>query len=278
MKNKKLIVSLMLALLLSCFTLKPVFAEDNVITNQNTDIEKGQEVETVLVFGHDAVIKGTVNEGVIVIDGNLDIQSSAHVHGLVLVVGGNIQQQPGAKVTQDVLSFAFGHGIKFGFLLAAILLVASWFARLAISLLFLILAVFAGWMLKDKLEPFESSIQRSPSKLLLIGAISSLLLTAIGLLLIVSVIGIPIAGVLLILPFIFFLIGLAAVGNQIGKRITGYEQRSPRMNLLYGSLIIVACMNFPFLGGLLILGLMWLSVGLMVLWLSEKVKSRKAKS
>lgn len=278
MRKKKWIASLMLALLVSCLTFKPVFAENNVVNDGSTVIQKGQHVETVLVFGHNAVVKGTVNEGVIVIDGNLDIRSSADIDGLVLVVGGDVTQQPGAKVTENVLSFAFGNGVKFGFLLAGILLVAIWFARLAISLLILILTVFAGWLLKDKLQPFEHSIQRSPGKLLLIGAIASVLLTALGLLLVISVIGIPIAGVMLILPFIFFFIGLAAAGNWIGKHILKQERRSPRKNLVYGTLIIVACINIPFLGGLLFLALIWVSVGLMVLWLNEKLRSRKAKS
>ncbi|HET7577705.1 MAG TPA: hypothetical protein VFK33_00370 [Bacillales bacterium] len=276
MNKNLLIVSFMLALLFSVFTLKPAFAAGNGDGNHDTVIEQGQKVETVVVFGNDAVVKGTVNEGVIVIDGNLNIKSTADIHGVVLVIGGHVQQQAGAKVTEDVLSFAFGHGIKFGFLLAATLLAASWLARLALSLLFLILAFAAGLWLKDKLDPLQSTVRRTPGKLILIGAITSVLLTAVDLLLVISVIGIPVAAVLLILPFVFFCIGLAVTGRMTAEKLVGYQGRPPWRNLIYGLLLVVACINFPFLGGLLLLGLIWLSTGLMVIWIYEWARARKS--
>lgn len=268
-------LSFMLVLAISLFVLKPAFAAGDVIQNKNTMVEKGQHVETLVVFGHDAVVNGSVDDGVIVIDGNLSIQSSANINGLVLVLGGNIHQQAGANVTEDVMSFAFGHGIKFGFLLALILVVALWFARLALSLLFLILSAATGWLLKEKIKPFERSITENPIKLLIIGGLTSLILLAVESLLVISVIGIPVAIVLFVMPFVFFFIGLAAVSNQVGRFLAGHEKRTARKNLLLGVFLVVACINFPFLGGLLFLGLIWISLGLMVLWLNERFSKKK---
>lgn len=276
MKKTRVAISFLLALVISLMALKPALAAGDVVQSKNTTVEKGQHVDTLVVFGHNGVVKGTVNDGVIVIDGNLSIQSSANINGIVLVLGGNIHQQAGAKVTESVLSFAFGHGIKFGFLLALILVVALWLARLALSLLFLLFSYIAGWLLKEKLDPFEHSMTRNPVKLLIIGGLTSLILLAVESLLVVSVVGIPVAIVLFILPFVFFLIGLAAVSNQVGRFLAGYEIRTARKNLLFGTFLMIACINFPFLGGLLFLGLIWISLGLMVLWLNERFFRKKS--
>jgi hypothetical protein len=195
----------------------------------------------------------------------------------VLVIGGHIKQEPGAKVTDNVLSFAFGEGTSFGFLLAGVVLMASWLARLGFSLLFLILSVVAWLLLKERLEPFQASVRRSLWKLILIGAVTSVLLTAVTLLLVISVIGIPVAAVLFLLPFVFFFIGLAAIGQMIGENILWIKERPAWLNVLYGTVIVVAWINIPFLGGLLFIGLVWLFTGLMIVWLYERFHFRKNK-
>ena len=59
MNKLRVAVSIMLALFISLMVLKPAFAARDVVSNKNTMVEKGQHVDTLVVFGHDAVVKGT---------------------------------------------------------------------------------------------------------------------------------------------------------------------------------------------------------------------------
>ncbi|HEX6922275.1 MAG TPA: hypothetical protein VF149_00500 [Bacillales bacterium] len=275
MKKGKIFVSLLIVMWSLIWTVKPAFAADNVIVGENTVIQPEQTVENVVMYGSNAVIKGTVQNAVIVINGDLDIKESAEIHGLVLVVGGNVEQAPGAKVTENVLAFTFGDHTNFGFLLAAVLLLTSWILRLAMSLLFVILSLAAGLIMKKKLDPFTHNVRRAPGKLIAIGAIASVLLAAIGILLVLSIVGIPVVVMLFILIFVFFFIGLGAVASIVGDHIAGHETRPAWLNLLYGSLSITAAVNFPFLGGLLGLGLIWLSIGLLVLSIYNRIRTKR---
>ncbi|HET7615864.1 MAG TPA: hypothetical protein VFK27_02815, partial [Bacillales bacterium] len=231
----------------------------------------------VVVFGNNAVIKGTVAEGTIVIDGDLTITPSAKVHGLVLVIGGNVHQQAGAKVSHDVLTFSFGKEIDFGLLLAGVLVLSGWLVKLGLSLLFLILSVTAGMLLRRRQNYFIKPVIDSPGKLLLIGAITAVLFTAVELLLVISVIGIPVAVILLLLPFVFFFIGFSTLADMAGKKMVWRDDQPVWVRLFFGSFMIVAVMNIPLVGGLLFLGLIWFSLGLMILWVNEFIKKRRTR-
>lgn len=269
-------ISFFILILFSLLVVEPVLAfGKNVVESKETVVEQNQTVDNVVVFGSDAIIKGSVRGAVIVINGDLTIQKSAEIKGLVLAVGGQIDQQPGAKIRDEVLSFNFGHGRDNSFLIGGILLLASWTVALALSLLFVIFSVITGLVLRDNINKFITPIRRSTGKLIIIGAITNVLLTAISLLLFVSIIGIPVAVVLFFLPLVFFFIGLAAVSKIVGQQMTRQEPRPSWLSFLYGSAIVVACINFPFLGWLLFLGLVWLSTGLMAMWVVKKIKTRK---
>ena len=103
MKKAKLIFSLLSALLFLTLMVKPTSAfGGDIIQDDHTTVAQGQTVDNVVVFGSDAVIKGTVKGSVVVIDGDLSIEKSAKIKDVVLVIGGQIKQEQGAKVTDEV--------------------------------------------------------------------------------------------------------------------------------------------------------------------------------
>jgi hypothetical protein len=62
-----------------------------IFEHQDTIVPENQTVEDVVVVGGDATILGTVNDSVIVLNGNVDLKASAKINGFVLVIGGNVQ-------------------------------------------------------------------------------------------------------------------------------------------------------------------------------------------
>ncbi|WP_132746261.1 hypothetical protein [Scopulibacillus darangshiensis] len=277
MKRKKKIISFVVLMFLSLIMVKPVLAFDhNVIKDEATVIQKNQTVDNVVTFGNNAVINGTVRDAVIVINGDLSIKSTAKIKGLVLVIGGKIDQQKGASINDEVYALSFNNGKGNSFLIAGLFWLGSWTVSLALSILFVILSFLAGLLLRNRLTVFVRPIRHSFGKLVIVGAITSVLLTAVNLLLSITIIGIPVAIALFFVPLIFFFIGSAAVSKIIGKQIASGDETPLWATLLYGAAILVAGINVPFFGALLLLGLIWLSTGLMAFWLFDKMKRKKA--
>lgn len=257
---------------------QPVFAADrNVIDDEPIVIQSGQTVDNVVSFGHRTVISGHVRDAVIVLNGDLNLSSSAKVNGLVLVIGGHVHQAQGAHIGAEVYSFSFTNDRYNSFIIAGLLLLAGWTLSLALSLLLIILSVVSGLLLRKRLTIFTSPIKHAYGKLLVIGALTSIILAALILVLTFTIIGIPLAIVLCIIPLIFFFIGLTAVSELIGKAFVRNDKPQGWLQKLCGASIVVAGMNIPFIGIFVWLALLWLSTGLMTMWFYDKLKRRPKK-
>jgi len=71
-----------------------IFAHGDIQINAN------QTIERLMVASGNAVVAGKVNEGIIVVDGNVTIKSSAMVNERLVVIGGDITIQQGAKLQE----------------------------------------------------------------------------------------------------------------------------------------------------------------------------------
>src|SRR5262245_25508176 len=79
-----------------------------------------QTLEAVIAFGVSVEVAGTVTEAVIVIGGDVRLAGTAHILGDIFVLGGTLEQDPGAQVAGTVtvvsaplvqaLATAGGHG------------------------------------------------------------------------------------------------------------------------------------------------------------------------
>lgn len=70
----------------------------DVFTHESTSVAAGQTVGKLMVTDGNAEIEGTVTDGIIIVDGNLTIKPMAVVKGKILVLGGNVTIEAGAKV------------------------------------------------------------------------------------------------------------------------------------------------------------------------------------
>ncbi|WP_425058123.1 hypothetical protein SCACP_27720 [Sporomusa carbonis] len=70
----------------------------DVFAHKNTSIASNQAIGKLMVAGGDASVGGKVTDGIIVVDGNLIVQSGATVTGRIVVLGGSATIAQGARV------------------------------------------------------------------------------------------------------------------------------------------------------------------------------------
>jgi len=72
----------------------------DVFVHENIQIGPEQTIGRLIVTSGSAVVSGKVVEGIIVVDGNVTIESGAMVNGRVVVIGGDITVQQGANLKE----------------------------------------------------------------------------------------------------------------------------------------------------------------------------------
>lgn len=275
MKIYRYFIGLSLIVILAALLIHPAFAEDKgIVKSKTTIVPQHQKVEHVIVFGNDAEISGSVRTAVIVINGNLDIKRTANVRGFILVAGGQIKQEPGAHVTEDILSLNLNNQMQNSLILGAVLLFGSWLLRLAGSVVLVLITVIAGTLLRKRLNPAEI-INKQAGRLMATGAIASLAILAVMLLLMMTIVGIPIAVLLLFFIIISLVLGMAVLSKWITERIQGMSDKPDWVLFLTGAVLIVSTFNFPLIGFVIFLIVIWLSLGFSMKWIFDKITTRK---
>lgn len=254
------------------FTMPTNAMAKGIFEHQDTIVPENQTVDDVVVAGGDATILGTVNHSVIVFNGNLDLKTSAKINGFIFVLGGNIQQEHGAVVTDEIINFSFDNATTSSLWIGGGLVVGTWLLQLAVSVLLVILPVVTVFLSKRRLHPFAERARQAPGRFMYVGFFSSLILIAVSTLLLITIIGIPITLFILVLVVLAFVAGLSVLSILVGERIRGIWDQADWLIALTGSIVLVSLMNIPFIGELLFLGIVVFSIGIMTLWVLEKLK------
>jgi hypothetical protein len=252
------------------FTIPTSAMAKGIFEHQDTVVPANQVVDDVVVVGADTTIWGTVNDSVIVFNGNLQLKASAKVNGFVLVVGGQIQQEEGAFIADEIINLSFDKATQNSLLIGGGLVIGTWLLQLAISIVLIVLPVLTVLIFKKRIDPFVDYARQASGRLFAIGFFSSLILIALTVLLLVTIIGIPVAIVLLIAVFLAFIIGLAALSRVVGEKIEGTLARSNWVISLTGSILLVSLMNIPLVGVIICLGILVFSIGILTIWMLEK--------
>ncbi|GIP37111.1 hypothetical protein J31TS4_03910 [Paenibacillus sp. J31TS4] len=247
-----------------------------VFAHQSTNVPADQTLDDLVVLGGDATIHGTVNDSVVVLNGNLKLTATARIHGVMLVVGGTVEQEEGAAVSNAILNVSFDSATRNSLLLGSGLVLGTWLVQLAGSVLLVLLTTGIVYFSKEKLQSIVDRSRRSPGYVLLVGCLSGLILLAVTILLFVTVIGIPVALIMSMLLAAAFLVSFAALSMMIGEGWNGMLGRPRWMAALAGAVLLVSLLNIPFVGGLLLLGFVLFSVGHTTLWARDKLTRRKA--
>ncbi|MBP2659931.1 MAG: phosphoesterase PA-phosphatase related protein [Firmicutes bacterium] len=105
-KRKGMIRFSLLMIILSLLFMNVVFCagsdaeHPDVFAHENIQINANQIIERLMVANGDAVIAGKVTEGIIVVDGDVTIESGAIVNERVVVIGGDLTIHQGAKLKE----------------------------------------------------------------------------------------------------------------------------------------------------------------------------------
>ncbi|MFV9510228.1 hypothetical protein [Tepidibacillus sp. LV47] len=271
MVTRKQLVYLLVFVILMTTSFPVHAANQNIIDNNQTNIAKDQSVENVVVIGNDLVIEGTVKDAVIVINGDLTVKQTAQIQGVVVVLGGGIQEEQGAKITDNVLNLSFRHEVLNSLLLGLSVIIGIWIAKFGLSILLILLLFLTVLLAKKRLKPIQDQIAKSPKRLIFIGIAASILLFAVSILLTITVIGIPIVMILLAIILGFLVLSLATLSKMVGAYLLRNKEDHWKIPLV-GAITLVAGINFPFFGGVLFLILVWISMGIMTLWISDWMK------
>ena len=271
---KKILFPLII-MLLSMLLIPEVTSAKSIFEHQNTTIPSGQTVNDVYVVGGDAEVQGHVTGIVVVINGNLHLTSTSNVEGLVLVVGGTVQQDSGAIVEDDVYDISLDNETQNSLLIGGGLILGIWVLQLAGSLLMILIPVLIRVVGKQKSAAFIDRHQpESMGRLLYTGLLSGLILAAISVLLMVTVIGIPLLIIVVIALVLAFAMGMTVVSYRLGERFQWAQHRSDWLKTLAGAAIIAAFANIPFLGWIVLVVVMILSLGICTQWIAGKRKRK----
>jgi hypothetical protein len=249
----------------------------SIFEHHSTAIPAGETINDLYVVGGDASVFGHVTGAVVVINGNLLLASTADVEGIVLVIGGEIQQVPGAKLANNVYNLSLDSETQNSLLMGGGLVLGLWVLQLAVSLLFVLITVLILIIGRQRaVSIIDKYRQESANRLLYTGLLSCLILTAISILLIVTIIGIPLLIVVLIIMIAAFALGGTVVSYRIGELNKGTSQKSEWIKVLIGASVIVAFFNIPIIGWIVIGLVMLISLGISTQWIAGKLRKKQS--
>ena len=264
-------IGFVMIFLIVLMTAKPAFAiEKNIFNEKRSTLPVNEKVDNVIILGHNIDIKGKVDTAAIVVNGNMNISKTARINGIVLVINGTVTQEPGSYVRENILAFKFTNQSINYLLMGLALMLSSWAVQLIVSSGLVLLTVLVGFLLKNKGANKLELYKEQAGKIVLVGAVASIALSGIIGLLFITVFGIPLAILLAIVPFVFFMIGVTLVSRIIGEKLLVNRQLPEWLKNFAGAFVTIAVFNFPFFGLVIALAVLWFSTGFMILWLKER--------
>jgi hypothetical protein len=152
-------------------------------------VPRHQTVNELRVIGQDVTIDGTARGPVFVVGGNVSVGPTGQAANLT-VIAGQIRTAPGAQLHGDVFQFGGPLPELNGWSLAAALL-----AALALHTLLVWIVVSAGvrFAAIRQVQPLALAFRDRPARTAVAGVLASAGLIALSLLLLLTVVGIPIA-------------------------------------------------------------------------------------
>ena len=216
--------------------------EEMTRTSSNRDIFRiGEDVEIgtfekvrgdVIVIGGKITVRGSVTGNVVAIGNSIHITSTGRIDGDAVTVGGQITQDAGGTVQGSFIdtnvwpTHFFWRGNR----------MAWFFFSLAGVIFLLTVTVLVGVIVPRNVDRIEHHARTRFGMSFLIGLLTQILLPVICILLLITVIGIPVALVLVPLAVISLLfLGFTGVAKAVGQ---GVGERG--LNLGNSSLALIA--------------------------------------
>jgi len=244
-------------------------ARDVSVRGQSLEVKEGDTVDNAVVFGGNLDVHGTVDGDATAFGGNVILHPNAVVEGSVASMGGTVIREEGARVEGSTESFGGGNigalvagevknnlkkelrGSRAdedededekdseGGLAGFILKFAALFGLGFLGQLFF----------PSRMKDVAAELKARPLKSVLTGVLGGLALFVSSVVLCITLIGIPVAGVLLLAAMLVTALGLTAVASELGMRVPVLRGRKTQAVVLaLGSLILLGLGSIPGLG------------------------------
>lgn len=253
---------------------------DVVATGGPMVVKSGETVESAIASGGPVIVESNaVVEGDAVAFGaDVILQDNAVVEGDAVSFGGRVIKEGNARVGGEEVSMG---SVAFGKTVAGKAVkqhveheknveeqkspgasVGSFFAGFAVLFgLGFVLMMFAP----QRMKLLETSIRAEPVKNGVVGFLSVIALLPATVLLLITIIGIPVALLLWVAMALAVPLGLAIVSNSVGSLIpTGKIRRTQALVLAIGVLLMMVVAQIPFVGPLLFALAAMVALGSMV--------------
>jgi len=239
---------------------KKVYTVNRDIVKMGRDIvvEEYEEVDgDVVAIGGDVTVKGTVCKNVIALGGDVFVASTGIIEGDATSIGGDVEKETGAVIRGERIGISFfpkgivkpihplgfpsTHMFRFPPFIGGFHGLAL-FARIIKIILFLFLGIVVISIVPKNVTKVKNKIKQDFLKSALIGFVAEILILPIFILLIVTVIGIPVA--LLVEPLLILvalILGYTGVSYFIGEKLregASLKAETPMMTLVIGILAV----------------------------------------
>lgn len=246
---------LLLCLMVSIATVLPVAAapvtNGSIVNFADTVVPAGTTAENVIVVGGNATIAGTVTDEVVVLNGNVTLASTASVRDRVIVLGGNLSAEDGAYVGKGVFRIGGDFAMAATLVSAGFLILLLWFINIAVTAGLIVIPVALAWGFKAKVQEMGDIIQAHTIRTILVGLLGGFAVTIAALILALTIIGIPVAVLLVLLAALVSIYGLGGVCFEVGRNLpfnVSAGERGILFSTLYGAVLLALVFNVPVIG------------------------------
>ncbi|HEX4512111.1 MAG TPA: polymer-forming cytoskeletal protein [Polyangiaceae bacterium] len=255
--------------------------EDRIVHGGSLVIGEDETVHDVTVFGGSLDVKGTVTGNMTVFGGSCHVRKGAHVVGNATALGGSINVDDGAQVDGDVGVVGGsldrhkgskingrihkGDDIDIGSASSGgrslLREVSDATTRAAMLFVFgAVLFALAG----QRMNTLRVEAASRPMRAFALGIVGGLVFLVSVALIAVTIIGIPVAIVLLLGGVFAAYAGICAVLATVGKALIGHKSDNPHVHLLVGCLLFLVSGAIPFVSGLVTLAVVLTGIGVVV--------------
>jgi hypothetical protein len=248
-------------------------------------VEEGATVNgSVVLIGGTLTIDGEVTVDAVLIGGTANLGSSAYVHGDLVTVGGTLQRDKDARVDGEVITNIPAPEISIPVVPGAPAkpnpsgqpnrpqfdagyLVNNALGVIGRILVITILAVLSMLFLQQPAERVAYAVTRQPVIIGGVGLLTVVLAPLVIVLLAVTLILIPVAALVVLALILAWLMGVIAIGLEVGQRFTAAinQQWPVVLTAGFGTFLTITSMELlnliPCLGWLISLVIGLLAIG-----------------
>lgn len=201
-------------------------------------VEEDESIDgDVVALGANIKVRGTVSGDAVAIGGDVEVHSTGMVEGSAVSVGGSVIKRGGAIIEGEKVSVGLlrGRPFKFPFTIQPMVHVSAWsfFARVFKVLFLIFLGIVVISIAPRHVNKVTTRIRQDFLKSALVGFVAEILVLPIFILLIITIIGIPVA--LLIEPLLILaalILGYTGACLFVGEKVREHTSLKPDTRIM----------------------------------------------